>query len=138
VKRLDEFLRASAEAVREGGAMVHRWDLGHALYPSSLKERLQVFLGDHLGVVLPESKFVSGVKPSEVRERLIKLGLRFERETYHQTPLMKKLFKLNTEMPEELVREFGEWEFRVSPFLQSVNELERLKIFPAVALWFRK
>ena len=39
VKYLDRFLRASVNATRPGGTIVHRYDLGHALYPASSYER---------------------------------------------------------------------------------------------------
>jgi hypothetical protein len=42
VKYLDPFLRASVAATRPGGTVVHRYDLGHSLYPATKYERLLV------------------------------------------------------------------------------------------------
>ena len=39
VKQLGRFMDLSARYVKQGGLMVHRYDLGHALYPGSLKEQ---------------------------------------------------------------------------------------------------
>ncbi len=47
VKQLERFLVSSIESVRTGGRIIHRYDLGHALYPSSLKGKFQVFLGNN-------------------------------------------------------------------------------------------
>src|SRR3989344_2294822 len=44
VKNLPAFLKFSVERTRSGGSIIHLYDLGHALYPKSLKEKIQVAL----------------------------------------------------------------------------------------------
>ena len=141
VKQLDKFLENSVKAVRAGGQVVHRYDLGHALYPSSLKERLQVFLGDFVSGVLPEAKFVSGVRPSRVEKKLSDLGVKLERKTYHQMPGHKSFLKSLEKgglRNDKLARDIIEWEFASSPLVDELPEEERIRLFPAVALWGRK
>lgn len=142
VKQIDKFLENSVNAARPGGQVVHRWDLGHALYPSSLKERLQVWLGNYLPRILPEHKFVRMLSPKEVEGKLASLGVDIDRTTYHQMPNHKSLLKhLSPELGAEaqsLIRKMVEWEFEASPHLYSVPEITRLKLFPTAAVWGRK
>lgn len=141
VKGIETFLAKSVEAAKPGGQVVHRYDLGHALYPSSLKERFQVFLGDHYRSLLPESKFVSGLRPSKVRLLLESFGAQVERETYHQMPSHKKFLKqirARGGEGEEILREMVEWEAKASKLMEKWEEVERLKLFPAVTVWAKK
>jgi len=141
VKQIEKFLSNSVSAVKSGGQVVHRWDLGHALYPSSLKEVFQVWLGDNWPSVLPESKFVSGLKPSRVQEILEQNDMKIEAITYHQMPDHKKFvkeFNLNGLENETLVREIVDWEFEASKYIENWEEDKKLRLFPAVALWSRK
>lgn len=138
VKQLELFLKMSVSAARAGGQIVHRYDLGHALFPSSLKERLQVFLGNYFPKLLPEHKFVSGVHPQAVVFMLETHKVTVERITYHQMPAFKKLFKLAPDLPENLITDIVEWELAASPFVEKIDENERLRLFPSVAVWARK
>lgn len=141
VKQIERFIGNSAAAARRGGRVIHRWDLGHALYPSSFKEHMQVWIGDHLPVILPESKFVRTLMPSEVRNLMTSSNILIEDETYHQAPAHKAFLKgleKKGVVAEAFVREMIEWEFKVSPLLDVFDEDERLKIFPTVTLWGRK
>lgn len=138
IKQLELFIANSVAAAKSGAQIVHRWDLGHALYPSSPKESFQVFLGNHFPVVLPEDKFVRMLWPREVETLLEKSGARVEGRTYHQMLGHKKILKMLPDMPEELVREMGEWEFKISGHLGPLEERKRLELFPAVASWARK
>jgi SAM-dependent methyltransferase len=53
VKYLDPFLRASVAATRPGGTIVHRYDLGHSLYPANHYERALVTLSRRAPWVVP-------------------------------------------------------------------------------------
>jgi 2-polyprenyl-3-methyl-5-hydroxy-6-metoxy-1,4-benzoquinol methylase len=141
VKQIDRFLKNSIAAASPGGQVVHRWDLGHAIYPSSLKERLQVWLGNNLPNLLPEHKFVSKLMPSEVIRILESGGVIIESVTYHQMPGHKKFLKQFTQDSEEdaeLVKELIMWEMKVSNRLGKMEENIKLKLFPTIAVWTRK
>lgn len=140
VKHLDRFLRESVKSVRSGGYVVHRYDLGHALSPSSLKERFQVILGNTVPFVLPEDKFVRYVDQDEVIELLSDNSALTERVTYHQMPQHKILFNNLNESPEkdEFVRRVAEWDFDISPSLLTLPKKKRESLFHAIAVWARK
>lgn len=140
VKQIERLLANSVAAARPGGRIVHRWDLGHALYPSSLKERFQVWLGDNMPKVLPEHKFVNGLTPGKAAALLEAAGAFVEGETYHQMPNHKKLLTLLAESDDAAsrMRELMEWEFSFSLVARSLPEKKRLQLFPTVALWARK
>ncbi len=68
VKRLPKFIAFCDQYLASGGLMVHRYDLGHALYSHSWKEWLHVKMGNNIPGVLPEIQFVRYVPEKEVRE----------------------------------------------------------------------
>ncbi len=140
VKQLERFLHESVKAVRSGAYIVHRYDLGHSLHPSSLKERFQVFLGNHIPYMLSEYKFVRYLDPNLVVKLLAKYGADTEKVTFHQMPEHKLLLKHLKDTPENLAleRELVEWEFNLSPSLGVVPKSLRETLFPAIAIWARK
>lgn len=140
VKKLDSFLENSVRYAKPGALIVHRYDLGHALYPSSLKERTQVFLGNHIPRTLPESKFVRYVPLDEVIESLKRHGVTsIEKVTYHQMPNHKTFEKYaKGEEFNDLRAALYEWELEVSPHLMSIDTAVRERLFPSVAVWARK
>jgi SAM-dependent methyltransferase len=141
VKQIEKFLAESVRVVKQNGWIVHRWDLGHALTPTSLKERFQVFLGDRFPRTLPEHKFVSHLHMETVVALLQKHGADTKRVTFHQMPGHKALLKrVNGDTPEKaaLIRELVEWEFKVSPFVREIPAEPRERLFPAIAVWAQK
>ena len=140
VKQLEVFLAESVKAVRSDGYIVHRYDLGHSLYPSSLKERFQVFLGNYLPSLLPEHKFVRHLDPDLVAALLTKHGAQVQQVTFHQMPEHKHLGKHLKDTPENrsLMSELAEWEFKISPSLSDLPKPLREKLFPAIAVWAQK
>ncbi|MFH1170776.1 MAG: methyltransferase domain-containing protein [Candidatus Vogelbacteria bacterium] len=141
VKDLKTFLKTSVESVKSGGVIIHRYDLGHALHPSSFKERFQVFVGNNFPWLLPESKFVSYVDCNWVVKELEYLGAKVFQTTYHQMPNHKaflKLFKQDTEKKISLANTIIEWEFAVSPEIASWPKKNREKLFPCLAVWAHK
>ncbi len=138
VKQLPRFIENSVRMTKQGGHVVHAYDLGHALNPSSLKERLQVFLGNHFPALLPEHKFVRYVDVEYVERLLNENGARVERVTYHQMPNHKyflKHFTANSPEKEKYARDILEWEFAVSPTLKDMDTQTREKLFPTIAIW---
>jgi 2-polyprenyl-3-methyl-5-hydroxy-6-metoxy-1,4-benzoquinol methylase len=141
VKQLERFLSNSVAMAKSGGHIVHRYDLGHALHPSSLKEQLQVFLGNTFPWVLPEHKFVSYVDPDHVALLLERHGASAERVTYHQMPNHKRFLKEfhpSTAEAEILANALSEWELSASPHLGSMSKRSREELFPTIAIWALK
>ena len=141
VKNLKSFLETSVSMARPGARIVHRWDLGHALYPSSLKERLQVFLGNNFPFILPENKFVRYLGEGEVIRIIEELGASVEKTTYHQMVGLKKFIDLANQENEsevEIARSAVEWEFMAQPLVNKLDQARRYKLFPTIALWARK
>ena len=138
VKHIDRFLNNSVEAAKVGGRIVHRWDLGHAFYPSSIKERFQVWMGNNVPFLLPEKKFVCGILPEDVVLGLEISGCKVESVTYHQMNSHKKLFKLLPDLDEKLKRDLIDWEFAVSDKVANLEVSERIKLFPTACVWSRK
>ena len=90
VKYLDPFLRASVAATRPGGTVVHRYDLGHSLYPASKYERLLVVVSRRMPWIVPASRFTSHLDPSRVARILGELGLSRVEVSYAQMYSLKQ------------------------------------------------
>lgn len=141
VKQIDRFLKNSVRLTKSGGYIIHRYDLGHALSPSSLKERLQVFLGNTIPSILPEHKFVRYLDPDVVVKILEESGAPVERITYHQMPNHKRFlqtFVADSEEKKALTERILQWELDVSPHLSDMSKTEREALFPAIAVWAQK
>lgn len=141
VKQLPKFLKASVDAVKKGGVIIHRYDLGHSLFPSSIKERFQVFLGNRFPKVLPEHKFVRYLSDAEVSEILKASGATTFRRTWHQMPDHKKVLRLidtSTSEGESLSKDLCDWEFKASEIIPDLSAEAREELFPSVAVWARK
>lgn len=141
VKHLERFLKNSVRLTKNGGYIIHRYDLGHALFPSSLKERLQVFLGNTLPFLLSEKKYICYLNPDTVADMLEREGARKIHMTYHQMPDHKqflKAFTSDTQEKKALAEEILQWEFAVSPYLETLPKQTREELFPAIAVWAQK
>jgi len=135
VKQLEKFLINSIKAVKSGGRIIHIYDLGHALYPKSLKEKFQIFLGTKFPWILPEKKFVRYLDVKQVSKILIDNGATVEKITYHQMPNHKaflKNFQADTPEKLKLVEEIMEWEYKVSKFLPELDQKQRELLFPTI------
>ncbi len=135
VRQLEAFLALGAQYLKKGGVMVHRYDLGHSLYPHSLKERAHVWMGNHFPKVLPERQFVWYVPEAEVRALYTKLGLSNLSATYHQMPNHKKLEKQKVANLEPVVAELFAWEMRYQAVFAQIPLPTREFLFPSVAVW---
>lgn len=138
VKQLGRFVNLSARYVKLGGIMVHRYDLGHALYPGSLKERVHVWLGNTFPSVLPETKFVRYVPLQEVEANYQRLGITPYRRTYHQMPDHKRLEKVLGDKSGAIMEDVYAWEFKNADPFSAMPLSLREKLFPTVAVWGRK
>ena len=138
IKRLDTFLENSVQCTRRGGKIIHLYDLGHALYPKTAKERLHVFLGNTCPALLPEKKFVRYVKEEEVCEALSRCGADITDITYHQMVSHKsflKIFQADNHEKAALAEEMVEWEFKISKYLKELSARQRERLFPSICIW---
>lgn len=141
VKQLERFIQMGARYLKSGGIMVHRYDLGHALYPTSLKEHVHVWLGNYLPAVLPERTFVRYVPMSEVVGHYKQfLGSEPYKYTYHQMPNQKTLVKEldKQEISNQAMQDVYKWEFTYAADFAQLPLPVREKLFPAVAVWGRR
>lgn len=138
VKNLESFIALAARYVKTGGLMVHRYDLGHALYSHSLKERVHVFLGNNFPQLLPERQFVRYVPEPEVRAVYEKCGVWPTDTTYHQMPNHKHLEKFFKDSHTDIVDGLFAWEMKHQAEFKTISLPDREKLFPAVAVWGEK
>jgi SAM-dependent methyltransferase len=75
VKYLDDFLRTSVATTAPGGLVVHRYDLGHALYPVSWYERALVSASRAVPWVVPASVFTTYPDLTHITRTLAACGL---------------------------------------------------------------
>lgn len=138
VKQLERFIALGARYAKKGALVVHRYDLGHALYPGSLKEKFQVFLGNTFPSVLPEHKFVRYVPMNEVAE-LFKAHHNSEpfKYTFHQMPNAKRLDSAirKSKLDDSSLLELCEWELKHSKTFEQLPVSTRERLFPTVAVW---
>lgn len=138
IKQLDRFIALSAKYAKKGGVVMHRYDLGHALHPHSLKERLHVFLGNNFPQILPERQFVRYVGVPEVESLYEANGVRPTDVTYHQMPDHKHIEKFFVSSETELVDDLFAWEMKYQDEFKKLPVKERESLFPAVAVWAEK
>lgn len=138
VKDLEKLLTLSITAVKPGGHIIHWYDLGHALYPSSNKEKIQLSLSRYFKKVWPEEKYVAYIDVKNVCRIMEKNGAKIQKITYHQMPDHKaflKLFDDDTEEKKSLAEEILAWEDKVSLNLKDWEQKSREKLFPTVCVW---
>jgi ubiquinone/menaquinone biosynthesis C-methylase UbiE len=141
VKQLDRFIEMAARYTKKDGLMVHRYDLGHALYPTNIKEKVHVWLGNTIPAILPERTFVRYVPQIEVAKWYQKyLGQQPYKYTYHQMPNAKLLAKSlrNTPESEEALETLYAWEFSYAKEFEAIELHMREKLFPTVAVWGKR
>lgn len=137
VKQLKPFIGLSARYVKTGGLLVHRYDLGHALYPHSLKEWFHLRLGNNFPQLLPERQFVRYVPEPEVRALYGAFGVTPFQSTYHQMPNHKMLekFSKDHEFYASAIQNIYDWEWKNQELFRQLPVKHREKLFPSVAVW---
>ena len=140
VKHLKKFIDMGSRYVKPGGLVVHRYDLGHALFSKSLKERFQVFLGNTFPSLLPEHKFVRYVPLSEVEACMRDSGCEVNGVTYHDMVGhygFERLAKGDAELERAAERLYA-WEHEHAGTIARIPLSDRERLFPAIAVWGRK
>lgn len=138
IKQLDRFIALGAKYLKSGGLMVHRYDLGHALHPHSLKERMHVVIGNTIPGILPERQFVRYIGVPEVQALYEKVGVTPTGTTYHQMQNHKHIEKYFRDSDTNVIDELFAWEMKHQAEFYTIPEGERERLFPAVAVWGEK
>lgn len=137
VKHLDKFLRASVEATRPGGTIVHRYDLGHSLYPVSAYERLLVVFSRRMPWLVPAPLFTTHLPPTRVVSALSALGVSGIRVAYAQMYSLKQAMNhvSRIEGAEDLSRRLLALDADIAATLRPlVTHAQMLRLFPAVTV----
>lgn len=136
VKDLERFIRYSARMTKAGGEIVHLYDLGHALYPSGIKEWLQTrACGTPLLRFIPETKVARYLATEDVRKLIESAGCRVDDVTFHNMRSHVALLKA--------AQGGGDLLNQINTFEQSnfsnVSDLKaREKLFPSICFWSTK
>jgi hypothetical protein len=142
VKDLRRFLRFSAGKARPDGRIVHLYDLGHALYPGSVRERLRVAASTWrlTRPFVPETRFAAYVDRRSAEAWLREAGVAVERVTYHNMPGHVRLLKTLRPSPdgERLLDEIAELEVCAAAQLADAGPAALEALFPSACLWGRR
>ncbi len=138
VKNLKGFVQFCDRYLASGGLMVHRYDLGHALYSHSWKEWVHVRLGNNVPSILPETQFVRYVPEPEVRDNYEAFNITPTKTTYHQMPNAKALEKHLTNVDSTAIEELFAWELAHQEEFVAIPIEVREKLFPSIAVWGEK
>lgn len=142
VKHLDAFLETSVRALAPGGTLMHRYDLGHALTPSSLGERLRVNVARRAPRLVPAARFTTYPDLAAIRKRLESLGIADITVRQAQMPSLKLAMNRidqSTEDGRQLAAEVVALDARLWDHLAPVmDQPSRDRLFPAVVLTGRR
>ena len=138
VKQLEKFLRFSVAKAKRGGRIIHLYDLGHSLYPSSLKERVQVMLCNNVLTkwFMPETKFAAYVSEEKVKQILTKFGVRIDEVTRHNMQGHVSLLKKTQSAA--LRNAIIECESAVSSRANSLPTDFRERLLPSICIWGKR
>jgi SAM-dependent methyltransferase len=136
VKHLREFLAVSVRAAKPGGRIVHRYDLGHALTPSSVGERLRVAVARRAPALVRTARFTTYPDLDAITALLAELGVEGIDVVQAQVPGLKGAMNVldpgspaDRELAEQIVAlEARLWE-QVGPRLSADR---RDRTFPSV------
>jgi hypothetical protein len=135
VKRLNEFLATSVAVTVPGGLVAHRYDLGHALYPASIGERMRVFSTQLVPWAVPASRYTSYPNLNRIKKALSQYGLANISVEYGQIhglkvamnhvaaldpPLAARIVEVDTALAERLAKR--------------LNSDELARLFPSITI----
>ncbi len=133
VKDLGRFLAYAARMAKPDGEVIHLYDLGHALYPSGIKEWLQARIcASPLLRFVPETKVARYLATEDVRRLIESAGCRVDNVTFHNMRSHVALLKAVQDDPDVMKR--------VNDFEQAncstVSDMKtREKLFPSLCFW---
>ncbi len=132
VKDLNSFFDFASKHTKSGGYNIHLYDLGHSLYPSTIKERIQVALCDSFfRQYIPEHKIAGYVSLDDVKSKLTNRGFTVEKVTYHNMPNNISLLKQTNDADQLQAIATQE-----PIFAEKLPDgLAKEKLFPSVCVW---
>ncbi|HMS68994.1 MAG TPA: class I SAM-dependent methyltransferase [Saprospiraceae bacterium] len=112
VKYLNPFLQSSIRMLKKGGHLIHRYDLGHSLYPSSFSERIKVQICKSIPGLISSTSFTTHPSKHSIVDYLSENGIENIKIEQNQTPLFKTLInKLkHLDGKDDLIHEMIEFE----------------------------
>jgi SAM-dependent methyltransferase len=142
VKHLDDFLSVSVAATRPGGRLVHRYDLGHALTPSTRGERLRVAVARRIPALVPAARFTTYPDLDRIVQCLRELGVNGIEVSQAQLPSLKaamNLIETDTPAGQDLCSSMVELDARIWRQLgPHLDRNVRDRLFPAVTISGRR
>jgi ubiquinone/menaquinone biosynthesis C-methylase UbiE len=139
VKELNDFLLKSIDLCKPGGMVVHRYDLGHSLYPCSFGEQLTLAFCKYFPFLMPKRKvFTSHPSKDNIVKVLTENGLKNIDVDYSQLFAQKKL--INKLKPDRLgdnamSNKMLAFEKELKDyFLKMLTDEEKELIFPSVTI----
>jgi ubiquinone/menaquinone biosynthesis C-methylase UbiE len=139
VKELEDFLLKSIELCKPGGMVVHRYDLGHSLYPASFGEQLNVAFCKYFPFFVPKRKIFTTHPSKDIIVKVLNdNGLKNIDVDYSQLFAQKKLInKLKADrlgdnsMADKMLafeKELKDY------FFEMLTDQEKELIFPSVTI----
>lgn len=135
VKYLEEFLATSVAVTKPGGVVVHRYDLGHALYPASWYERVLVTASRTMPWIVPASIFTSHPDLTRITRTLNRYGVRDVSVQYGQMYGLKQAMNHVARLDQSLAARIIQLDTDLADMLASrLTALETERFFPSVVV----
>ena len=135
VKYLDDFLDTSVAVTAPGGLVVHRYDLGHALYPVSRYERALVWASRAVPWVVPASLFTTHPDVTHITRRLAASGLQDLSVGYAQMYDLKQAMNHVAQRDPALAMRIVQLDTELADALVSrLSAREAARLFPTVTV----
>jgi hypothetical protein len=135
VKYLDEFLGTSVAMTAPGGLVVHRYDLGHALYPVSWYERALVWSSRTVPWLIPPSLFTTHPDLMHITRRLAACGLHDLSVRYGQLYGLKQAMNHVSHISPQLAERVVQLDTELAEALDSrLSDREVVRLFPTVTV----
>lgn len=135
VKYLDDFLATSVAVTAPGGLVVHRYDLGHALYSVSLYERVLVWTSRTLPWAIPASIFTTYPDLGYITRALAAHNVRNISVRYAQVYGLKKAMNYVCQIDSTLAERIVQLDTDLAGALASrLSAQEMASLFPAITV----
>jgi hypothetical protein len=135
VKYLDDLLRTSAAVTKAGGLLVHRYDLGHALYPASWLEHVLVRTSRAAPWIVPASMFTTHPDVQGITKSLASCGIGEISVQYGQMYSLKQAMNHVGRLDSSLAARIVELDTALANLLVSrLSAREAARLFPTVVV----
>ena len=137
VKYLDEFLNETTSFLKKGGELLHRYDLGHAIYPSTFRERIKVFLCNNFPFLISKKHFTCYPDLNNICEILKQNNIINIEITQYQMPSLKKAMNIlgKNKSLDDLTTDLQKLEVKIYENLKlSLSQKEIDILFPSILI----